>query len=45
MRLARHFNTTERFWLNLQLEYALRQAQLQSGSRIAEEVVPYSCGE
>lgn len=42
MRLARYFNTSERFWLNLQMEYELREAQVQRGSRIAEEVAPYN---
>lgn len=42
MRLARHFGTTERFWLNLQMEYELRTAQVRNASRIAEEVAPYS---
>lgn len=42
MRLARYFNTSERFWLNLQMEYELREAQVQHGSRIAEEIAPYS---
>lgn len=41
MRLARYFGTTERFWLNLQIEYELRTAQIQNASRIAEEVAPY----
>lgn len=42
MRLARYFNTSERFWLNLQMEYELREAQVRRGSRIAEEVAPYN---
>ncbi|WP_179105581.1 HigA family addiction module antitoxin [Vreelandella utahensis] len=42
MRLARYFNTSERFWLNLQMEYELREAQMERGSRIAEEVAPYN---
>lgn len=42
MRLARYFNTSERFWLNLQMEYKLREAQIQRGSRIVEEVAPYN---
>lgn len=42
MRLARYFNTSERFWLNLQMEYELRSAQDRKATRIAEEVAPYS---
>jgi len=42
MRLARYFNTSERFCLKLQMEYELREAQVQRGSRIAEEVAPYN---
>lgn len=29
MRLARFFRTNERFWLNLQTEHALHQAQIR----------------
>ena len=42
MRLARYFDTTERFWLNLQMEYELRTAQVRNASQIAEEVAPYA---
>jgi addiction module HigA family antidote len=42
MRLARYFNTTDRFWLNLQMEYDLRQAQIQSGEQIAQEISPHA---
>ena len=42
MRLARYFNTSERFWLNLQIEYELRSAQDRNATRIAEEVAPYA---
>jgi addiction module HigA family antidote len=40
MRLARYFGTSERFWLNLQTEYELRQAQFLKGDEIAREVEP-----
>jgi addiction module HigA family antidote len=42
MRLARYFNTTDRFWLNLQMEYDLRQAQIQSGEQIVQEISPHA---
>lgn len=40
MRLGRYFNTTDRFWLNLQMEYELRQAQIENGERITREISP-----
>ncbi|WP_019592239.1 MULTISPECIES: HigA family addiction module antitoxin [unclassified Thioalkalivibrio] len=40
MRLARYFGTSERFWLNLQLEYELRQAQLELSERVRREIEP-----
>lgn len=40
MRLGRYFNTTDRFWLNLQMEYELRQAQIENGERIMREISP-----
>lgn len=40
LRLARYFDTSERFWLNLQTEYDLRKAQISKGSQVAEEVKP-----
>jgi len=40
LRLARYFNTTAQFWLNLQSSYDLKQAESATGSRIAEEVRP-----
>jgi addiction module HigA family antidote len=42
MRLACYFNTTDRFWLNLQMEYDLRQAQIQSGEQIVQEISPHA---
>ena len=41
LRLARYFETTERFWLNLQTEYDLRRTQISSAKRVDSEVSPY----
>ena len=38
LRLARYFNTTAQFWLNLQTAYDLRVAEAAAGRRIAREV-------
>ena len=40
LRLARYFDTTAQFWLNLQSTFDLKQAERQAGSLIAEEVRP-----
>lgn len=40
LRLARYFDTTPQFWLNLQSAYDLRLAEAASGSRIMDEVSP-----
>mgnify|MGYP000058226418 FL=1 len=40
LRLARYFDTTAQFWLNLQSTFDLKQAESQAGSLIAEEVRP-----
>ncbi|XKH01325.1 HigA family addiction module antidote protein [Marinobacter nauticus] len=42
MRLARYFGTSERFWLNLQTEYELRQAQILKGDEVAREIEPHA---
>lgn len=42
MRLARYFGTSERFWLNLQTEFELRQAQISKGAQVAREIEPYA---
>ena len=42
MRLARYFGTSERFWLNLQTEYALRQAQITKADQVAREIEPHA---
>jgi addiction module HigA family antidote len=38
LRLARHFGTSARFWLNLQTRYDLAVAERDHGARIAAEV-------
>jgi addiction module HigA family antidote len=40
LRLARYFNTTAQFWLNLQSTFDLKLAEIDAGRRIAEEVRP-----
>lgn len=40
LRLARYFGTSERFWLNLQVEHDLRRAQMELGDRVQREVEP-----
>lgn len=40
LRLARYFDTTAQFWLNLQSSFDLKQAANESAERIAEEVRP-----
>jgi len=42
MRLARYFGTSERFWLNWQTEYELRQAQILKGDEVAREIEPHA---
>ena len=38
LRLARYFDTTPQFWLNLQAAYELREAEIAVGEQIAREV-------
>ncbi len=38
LRLARYFDTTPQFWLNLQAAYELRLVELSAGSKIKREV-------
>lgn len=38
LRLARYFDSTAQFWLNLQATYDLRVAEIASGKQIAREV-------
>jgi len=40
LRLARYFNTTARFWLNLQAIYDLEVAEDECSDRIDQEVLP-----
>ena len=40
LRLARYFDTTAQFWLNLQTSFDLKQAENESANRIAEEIRP-----
>ena len=40
LRLARYFDTTPDFWLNLQTAYDLRKAESSVGERIKQEVSP-----
>lgn len=40
MRLARYFNTTPEFWLNLQQAYELRVAAEKHWDKIVSEVQP-----
>jgi len=40
LRLARYFNTTAQFWLNLQVAYDLRIAERKIGNQINAEISP-----
>jgi addiction module HigA family antidote len=40
LRLARYFNSSPEFWLNLQSAYDLRRTRLAVGKRIVREVTP-----
>jgi len=40
LRLARYFGTSERFWLGLQLDYDLEEAQRVVGETVRKEVHP-----
>ena len=40
LRLARYFDTTAQFWLNLQSAFDLKNAESEAGGQIAEEVRP-----
>lgn len=40
LRLARYFGTTARFWLNLQMEYELRRAEIERGDLVCQEIDP-----
>lgn len=40
LRLARYFDTTAEFWMNLQAAYDLRRAEQESAAQIRREVRP-----
>jgi antitoxin HigA-1 len=40
LRLARYFDTSAQFWLNLQTAFDLRTAEAQISAQIAREVAP-----
>lgn len=40
LRLARYFGGDARSWLNLQLSYDLRMAEISSGKQVEREVTP-----
>ena len=40
LRLARYFNTTPQFWLNLQSRYELETARLATESKIEKTIRP-----
>jgi addiction module HigA family antidote len=40
LRLARYFNTTAAFWMNLQAAYDLSKAEAEKGREIASRVRP-----
>ena len=40
LRLARYFDTTAQFWLNLQQTWQIRLAEIGAGTRIRERVIP-----
>ena len=40
LRLGRYFDTTARFWLNLQQTWQIRRAEIEAGSDILERVIP-----
>lgn len=40
LRLARYFGTSERFWLNLQVQYDLDVERDRLGRRLEQEVAP-----
>jgi len=40
LRLARYFDMSPRFWINLQAQYDLRKAEVELSEKIAREVQP-----
>ena len=41
LRLARYFNTTPQFWMNLQTAFDLKVGELRLGRKINNEVLPH----
>ena len=42
LRLARFFDTSAEYWLNLQTAYDLRKAYQEVGLKVSEEITPYA---
>jgi antitoxin HigA-1 len=42
LRLSRYFATTPEFWLNLQRDYDLARAQIESGDKIISTIRPHA---
>ena len=40
LRLARYFDTTPQFWMNLQTAFDLKQAEAAIGEKVAREIRP-----
>ena len=40
LRLARYFDTTPQFWMNLQTAFDLKQAEVAIGEKVAREIRP-----
>jgi len=40
LRLARFFNTTPQFWLNLQTSFDLKETEMAVGKKIEQEIHP-----
>lgn len=40
LRLARYFDTTPQFWMNLQTSYDLKKAEAEVGDKVAREIRP-----
>lgn len=40
LRLARYFDTTAQYWLNLQTSYDLKMAEREVGSKIVADIQP-----
>lgn len=43
LRLARFFQTTPEFWLNLQTAYELRRTRQEIGEKVEQEIRPHAC--